>query len=473
MKAKNHIEPDYSEYFKSLSKHLNTKGSSPENNAKGETESKNETIEDYDNLPSLLKESLDPIPIKERELMTLVFLVAIGSILRNVRGKFRDSWLYPNLYLLVIAPAASGKSRIKYGRDIVKEINRTLINESEKAKSQYKLKQSEYAKGNISLAELGDEPFFPLLLIGDNITSAMFIRQLLHNDGYGFMFGTELDSLNDSSSAHKAHVNDVLRKASEGEPYSYFRKTDNDRTNIECCRLSLCISGTPKQFTDFIRSFENGLFSRIITYSFKSERKWLSSSSSEYAFDYEEHYNKLSQRLLSYFEILRTRTKEIKFYLKQNQLEKLDEVFSSRLDSSYSTNGDFIQANVKRQAAMLTKIAMVLSVLRSFENDTIQDEIKCDDIDFDTALKLSSIIFDHSVRGLNLLNGEFVEQNLKGKEKRDYFYALPNEFDYKQSQDLAAKKGMSLNTAQKWIRSFETKGLIIRIKKGHYKKVAQ
>ena len=51
------------------------------------------------------------------------------------------------------------------------------------------------------------------------------------------------------------------------------------------------------------------------------------------------------------------------------------------------------------------------------------------------------------------MNDDRIENTYRGK-KLDYFYALPNEFTYSESQEIADDENVKLRTAQKWIYDF-------------------
>lgn len=416
-------------------------------------------------LPQLFQSALAPIKLKHQEMMLFAFLVSIGSVIRNVSAKYGNHNLYPNLFSMVIAPAASGKSQIKWARSIILSVEKYIINRSKQRIRDYEQRIKE-CKEDIS--ETTEKPKYEVLIISDNITSAMLIYQLSQNDGKGFIFGTEMDSLADSNDSHKKLVDEILRKASEGEPISVMRRKNNERLNIECATLSLLLSGTPGQFTKFIRDSENGLFSRILPYCFEGDNNWLDKSLCD-NIDLDNHYEVLSNKVLEYHKMLIDFKGPINFKFYNSQLKTLNEEFSDRLNKATKVCGERIRATVFRQGAMTIKIAMILGVIRNLENGNLSSTIHCSSNDFNTALAITGVALTHSIRSLKLLNEDRIENSFRGR-KLDFFYALPTEFTFNESQTLALVENIKLKTAEKWIYSFRNKGFLHNPTKGFYRK---
>ena len=63
----------------------------------------------YQNLPESLKELTNPFQERERDIVLLSTLGVLSACLPKVYGIYDSNRYSPHLYLLIIAPAASGK----------------------------------------------------------------------------------------------------------------------------------------------------------------------------------------------------------------------------------------------------------------------------------------------------------------------------------------------------------------------------
>ncbi|WP_417364259.1 DUF3987 domain-containing protein [Galbibacter sp.] len=424
----------------------------------------------YQNFPKLLQDALEPFESEHKTMMTLAFLTVLSSITTNVKANFRWDKLYANLYTIIIAPPASGKSLIKWARKLVMSVEKFLDKRSKKWAQKYQELVELVEKGEMNKAELGEEPPYQLLLIPADITSAMLLKQSFDNDGKGLMFDTEIDGLVQSNQGNLRSFTDFLRKNYEGEPLSVMRKTNRERITIEEGKMSLLLSGTPGQFMKLIPDAENGLFSRIIPYYFNGSSEWQPAFDPD-SFDFESYFEDLSETVLNYYQELESFPEPILFSLTSEQLTKLDQVFSERLNKINLSAGIDGAATVKRLAPIVAKVAMILNILRRFEEGNIYNQNSCHPDDFKSAMIIAEVILSHVLSTLKIMKDERIENIYQGK-KKDYYYALPNKFTYRDSQTIAEDLGIKLKTAEKWVHAFRNKGFLINPEKGSYLKVA-
>ena len=426
-----------------------------------------ETI--FKKLPTIFQKMCEPFDEYLKVMMLLSFITSIASILRNVKGNYRNDDFFVNLFTCIIAPPASGKSNMKWARHIIMPVEKFLIKESLENKKEYEHQQLLLKQGELDQEEAMEKPFFKTQLIPTDITSAMWMLQLMENDGYGLMYDTEIDSLVNANTSQKNFLSDKLRKIAENEPLTSMRKTDRERIFIEKGIMSSLLSGTPRQFVDLIIDTENGLFSRVIPFILERKSTWLDSLKTD-EINYKEHFDNISREILELFKMLYESDTEIEFSFSDNQLKKLDEKFSSRLNEAIEKVGFDSEASVKRLATITLKIAIILSSLRLFEKDNLQSKNQCEDIDFNVALALSDIIYDSIIDVIKKLNNDRLENYYRGI-KLDYFYALPKSFTYADSQELAEEMGVKLRTAQKWIYKFRDDGFLTNPEKGKFIKI--
>jgi len=67
---------------------------------------------------------------------------------------------------------------------------------------------------------------------------------------------------------------DLLRNAFHHKEYTYSTKINEKFIESNNPKLSAALAGTPGQGEGLIKSTEDGLFSRFIFYSFRSEPEW-------------------------------------------------------------------------------------------------------------------------------------------------------------------------------------------------------
>jgi len=424
----------------------------------------------FQRFPKLLRDALEPFEFEFKTMMTLAFITSLGAITTNVKANFRRDKLYPNLYSIIIAPPASGKSLIKWARKLVMPIEKFLDSRSKKHAQKYQQLLEQVEKGKLSKSEIGEEPPYQLLFIPADITSAMLLKQASDNGGEGLMFDSEIDGLVQSNQGNLRSFTDFLRKNYEGEPISVMRKTNREHITIEEGKMSLLLSGTPGQFIKLIPDAENGLFSRVIPYNFIGSDEWQPAFEPN-AFDLDSYFEELSESVLNYYRELEAFPEPIIFSLSNEQLIRLDKVFSQYLKEINFSAGIDGGATVKRLAPIVIKIAMILSMLRRFENGQVHNQNSCHPDDFDNSMIIAEVILSHVLSTLRMMKDERIETIFRGI-RRDYFYALPEEFSYRQSQHIAEELGIKLKTAEKWVHGFRNKGFLINPEKGQYKKVA-
>lgn len=71
----------------------------------------------YDNLPNLLKGIAEPFEERERDVILLSSIVVLSNCIPNVYGIYDNKKYYPQLYLIIIAPPASGKGVMSFSKD--------------------------------------------------------------------------------------------------------------------------------------------------------------------------------------------------------------------------------------------------------------------------------------------------------------------------------------------------------------------
>ncbi|MFK7808365.1 MAG: BT4734/BF3469 family protein [Saprospiraceae bacterium] len=140
---------------------------------------------------------------RERDVFLTGALGVLSGCLPNVSGKYDGNKCFPNLYVFVIAPSASGKGALKFAKMLGMGYHEALLEENRKAQKKYKkellefeLSSAKYKKGKLSeLPKEPEEVVFKTLFIPANSSSAMLVRHLHYNNDSGVLFESEADTL--------------------------------------------------------------------------------------------------------------------------------------------------------------------------------------------------------------------------------------------------------------------------------------
>lgn len=423
-----------------------------------------------EDLPETLWKLVQPFDREFSEMQIISFITIFGGVFRNVVGRFRNDKLYTNLFTAIIGSPASGKGLIKWANRIVKEIDQMLIRESRLKMEKYEERLELYNKGEIKYHEVGPKPRLATFNIPSDITPPMLVLQLFENDGTGFVFDTEMDTMVESAKGSDTTISPLLRKAYEGEPITLMRKTNREHIIVPEGRLSILQSGTPRQFFRLIPDTENGLFSRIIPYILHSDLGWKDALDID-DFDYEGHFAGYAQKTLEYFIELENYEDPITFELSKGQLSEFDKHFKTRLQQAKGTVGLDVRATVIRLGAITVKIAIILSTLRKLDSqEQLNNCNLVNDMDLNVAFSISDLILNNVMETLKMMKNRQIEDCFRGK-KLEYFYELNDEFTFSESQKTAEESGIKIRTAQKWIYQFRDQGFLLNPTKGHFKKI--
>ncbi len=222
---------------------------------------KNKLIENeiYNNLPVILKELTKDFSGREKDIVLLSSLGVLSNCLPNIQGYYDGDTIYPQLYVLIVAPPASGKGVMNYSRILIEKIHQKVLTESKTKKllCENSKKKDKEKKNEIC-------PSINVKVVPANISTSE-LYSFLSNSKYGLLImETEADTLSNMMKNDWSNYSDVLRKCFHHEPLSIARKVEDLYEEIAEPKLAMVISGTPGQLKPFLKSRENGLFSRFI-----------------------------------------------------------------------------------------------------------------------------------------------------------------------------------------------------------------
>lgn len=355
----------------------------------------------YNALPLMLKEASSVFKGRERDVFLTSALSAVSGGLHNVYGLYADDKVYPNLFSFVIAPPASGKGSMKYAKQLGECYHDFLFNKSKEALKEYKrakkifdikLKKAKTDQAIEALIE-PEEPKATFFFIPGDTSSAMIIKLLEANNGAGCICETEADTITKTFNQDWGGYSDVLRKGFHAEPITKSRLTNLEYSEIKEPKFSLTMTGTPNQMNSLVTSVEDGLFSRIMFYSYISEPVWKNTYTSNLSKSKKVMFEKYSADLCEKFKSDVPR----KFTMTEEQGAKLDNFFSDAHAHNIALYSQSASGITFRLGLMCFKIAMVLSAVRSDDTEMI-----CSDEDFNTAFKLvGEVYMPHAMTMLN------------------------------------------------------------------------
>jgi len=399
----------------------------------------------FEDLPDILKSSTkmfdDP---RQRDIYLTGALGIFSGCIQSVSGYYHNSRLYPNLYVFITAPAASGKGALAHTRSIGNKYHEEL-----------KSIKTDGAK--------------KLLFIPGNSSSAAIMTSLEQNGGKGIFFETEADSLSNTFKNDWGNFSDFLRKSFHHEPVSYSRKNNNELIEIDEPKLSVVLSGTPHQVKALVKDAEDGLFSRILFYSFKSNAKWEDVSPKTGDRNIFEHFEKLKTEAYQVI-ITLNQYESINFELQKHHWNELNSTQESVLQYATNNFNNNASSLVKRMGVMWFRIAMLLTALRNYTGISENESLICSDIDFRLAKDLISTYKEHIFEIYSTLS----TSNNDSINELDYklLSLLPaEEFNRKDLIKIGETLGLKTRKLDDCISLYQKEKFIKKVKHGIFIKI--
>jgi hypothetical protein len=402
----------------------------------------------YDNLPKTLKESTDQFKTdREKDVFLTGAITILSGCFPSIYGFYDGDKVFNPLFSFIVAPAASGKGVLNYSKKLGNAIHNEIKND----------------KGAVRDSGTRQK----MLFIPGNCSSAAMLQQLQASSGVGIICETEADTLNSSLKQDWGNYSDCFRKAFHHESISSLRKTETEYIEIENPKIAIALSGTQSQVTGLIPAVENGLFSRFIFYTFDDYQEFRNPFDAEQN-DLGEHFDQKSKEILNISEFIKNNPSEFKLTPEQQKI--FHDKFKSqqkKICSEYSNEANSV---VMRMGLITFRLAMVLSVLRKFEDTNTESELICSDLDFETSLKLSDAYFKHNLQMLEKLPKNSTNNNAKMNE------LLQNMTSSKEMRrgeivEIGKRLGIGTRTIDEYLRKAESKGLLKRLSQGKYMKI--
>ena len=352
----------------------------------------------------------------------------------------------PELMTMVLAPAASGKGIMNYGKQLLQDI------------------ENEHGE---------------LIYLPANSSSAALMSYLKMLKGRGIMMATEIDTLSKALSSTTGGFSDTLRCMFEHETISKLRKNQEELIEIPDPHFSVLISGTFNQLKPLIKSRENGLMSRFASYVVKQiqdfdDRVWLDAE--EDAVPQEVVlYEQLAKEISHRYAWMKKSKHACYFYLTDAQRKSITRMFRGMYETLRPAFGNEFDSILKRMPVIMKRVGMILTGFRLDMNEPLPERVVCSDDDFQTMLLMGHKLLLHAAMMYQMLPkskdavpGE-IGQNLIQKQ---FFQMLPTDFTKQDAIRQAEVLGVPLKTMEVWLSKSIQMSNIERIAHGLYKKVS-
>ena len=418
-------------------------------------------------------------------MMTLGMIVAASGAMPGICGVYDRRRVYAPLYGCIVAPPASSKGRLAACMKFVEPIQMEIRAANLREMADYKAQMAEYqALGrNANPADQPQEPPFRSLFVPANSSSTATYQALNDNGGEGLTFETEGDVMATTLRSDYGDYSTGLRAAFHHEPIVYNRRKDNEHVDIHEPRWAVLLTGTPHQVVNLVPDAENGLFSRFIFYKIDRRVEWHDVfRDDEVVID--DVIRELGEMYMPVYHLMKSRkTCPVRFRLTDTQRHRFNAFFKELQSEQANQIGDDMVASVRRLGLVCFRIAMVLTVLRSVGDGSVDwnslEKVECDDRDFNTAIELVNVLVAHTAMVYaTLLRHDDQQKDSRVSKMSDVqravFDAMGEEFTTKDVIEYTSRRNIPRRTAENMIGSFLTKFRVAaRVRNGLYRKLAK
>lgn len=420
-------------------------------------------------LPQLLKDMLKHTKSEqEQDLMLLGSITTISACLPKLYGIYDGDKIYPNLFLFVTAPAASGKGKVKFCKRLVNPIHNNMQEEARLMREEYNTQLALYnknSKKDETIKKPQKPPLKMLYIPANNSSSGMF-QLLFENKGKGLIFETEADTLAKNFTKDYGDYSDGFRNAFHHEQISYYRKTEREYVEMKEPCLSCVLTGTPKQVLALMPNAENGLFSRFMFYQMPGSTKWRNVFANKSKNGLNEYYDTLGKQFYELYKTLKS-NQPIKFSYTETQEEEFLKFFQNLNLYYLNINPLDYDATVKRLGIIAFRISMIFTIVRTLETGDISAELYCSDEDFQSTLTIVKALIKHSSKVYSSLPVDNTTVKYKNK-KEQFIESLPLRFTTQKYYEIAINYNITKKTAERYITKLSKDGFIVRESQGNY-----
>lgn len=413
----------------------------------------------YTRLPESLKEITSLFEGREKDIVLLSSLGVLSACLPNVMGMYDRKVVYPPLYILIIAPPASGKGVMNYSRLLIEKIHNKMMTETRQEVKDFE-KARKQKRGQLD--SLLSAPALKLKILPANIsTSEMF--SFMESSKHGVLiFESEADTMSNMLKNDWSNYSDVLRKAFHHEPISMARKVEQIFIEIGEPKLSMVMSGTPGQLQPLIKSKENGLFSRLAMYNFNDIVGFKNVFDSN-QIDIKPIFQIIGDEVFALYGKLQDFKVPIEVSFNEEQRTIFMGEFSNKQNELIDNHSEDFLSNMHRLGLVMFRIAMILTILRNKDNLSDGQHLVCSQDDFDISLSVTRRLLSHSLYTFNSVDSSYL--SILDSSILD---ELENQFSRNDAVKKAREKGMPHRTLDDKLKQWQAKNIIRRVSKGIY-----
>ena len=394
-----------------------------------------------ENLPAMIQPIMSLAQSDaERDMLLLSLLTAAGSCMPNLYFRYglTGKKYYASLQCFIVGSAACGKGIANLALELVSKVHEAL----------------------------------PLVIAGDSSYPG-FYKQLERQNGRGYIHESEGSVITDVWRSSVANYNTALRKAAEHEPITRNRARDN--SSIACPQLSVLLTGTFSQYKALVPSIENGYFSRLLTLIVNDQQAF-SSRYVEPASGSNGVMGTAAQQLFDLCQAL-YKSRPMEFSLTSEQRARLGQHLETAYPALMQLLGDNFHSVVLRMAVHIERIAMILSALRTSEEQlkikNYELRMECSDVDYQTAEMIGNKLILHMAAAYRMIKGaeEVSVPKVQALDQRAMLLSLlPTEFETKTLVEEAKLQGLTDRTAFRWNDEWQQNGVVQKIRHGVYRK---
>ena len=220
--------------------------------------------------------------------------------------------------------------------------------------------------------------------------------------------------------------------------------------------------------TSLIRSAEDGLSSRFLYYCYSRKLEWINPESYAEDIDLCEEFKSMGSDVATIKDLLDKHKNQ--FGLSKQQFESLSNNYKAKLERVKRFEGDNAGGAVFRMGLITFRIAMILSILR---NSSVLEQnimLQCSDDDFNTALKITDVLFEHSMVLFSLLPKQV--KNVSNPKMGEFYSLLPKDKQFKRNHanKIGTQIGISEKSVGNYLTTLSKDGQVTNPKYGTYKK---
>ena len=194
----------------------------------------------------------------------------MSSVMPNLYMKYRGRRYRPNLTTLIVGGPASDKGIANDVKEMLYYVDESKRKGYNEVHSTYVDDKTAYDKDNDGAPPC--QPIKPVHECHDIAASSSyvyFLTKLKTNQGEGFLFSSEFDTLSASFESSYGDYSVLVRQTWGNEDHEYGSVAQSS-IRIKDIRFSLLVTGTPNQIQPLVGQLDNGLYSRFLYYITKS-----------------------------------------------------------------------------------------------------------------------------------------------------------------------------------------------------------